>query len=144
VSDTDRRVFTARMSVLRDALAFVTGFAAAKNLSERDHLRLQLVVEELFTNTIMHGYGKECDEPIGIELRAAPRQVTVVYEDAAGIYDPADTLAASRAQVTGPLEQRPVGHLGVHLVAAIVDDMRHARVDGRNRLQIVMQVAGSK
>ena len=142
MSNVDRRVFTARMSVLGDALAFVTGFAAAKSLSERDHLRLQLVVEELFTNTIMHGYGRECDEPIGIELRAAPREVTVVYDDAAETYDPARTLAASRAQVTGPLEQRPVGHLGVHLVAAIVDDMRHARVDGRNQLQIVMRVAG--
>ena len=76
MSNVDRRVFTARMSVLGDALAFVTGFAAAKRLSERDHLRLQLVVEELFTNTIMHGYGRECDEPIGIELRAAPREVT--------------------------------------------------------------------
>jgi len=142
VSDTDRRVFTARMSVLRDALAFVTGFAAAKNLSERDHLRLQLVVEELFTNTIMHGYGKECDEPIEIALDAAPGQVTVRYEDAAATYDPARTLAASREQVAVPLEQRPIGHLGVHLVAAIVDDMRYARVGARNQLQILMRVAG--
>jgi len=142
VSDTDRRVFTARMSVLRDALAFVTGFAAAKNLSERDHLRLQLVVEELFTNTIMHGYGKECDEPIEIALDAAPGQVTVRYEDAAATYDPARTLAASREQVAVPLEQRPIGHLGVHLVAAIVDDMRYARVGPRNQLQILMRVAG--
>ena len=142
MSDTDRRVFTARMSVLRDALAFVTGFAAAKNLSERDHLRLQLVVEELFTNTIMHGYGKECDEPIEIALAAAPGRVTVQYQDAAAPYDPARALATSRERVAEPAEQRPVGHLGVHLVAAIVDDMHYARVDGRNRLQILMRVAG--
>ena len=144
MNEIGRRVFTARMSVLHDALAFVTGFAAATNLSERDLLRLQLVIEELFTNTIMHGYGKECDEPIEIALEASPLQVTVIYEDAADTYDPAGTLAASRAQVTGPLEQRPVGHLGVHLVAAIVDDMRHARVGGRNQLQILMRVAGPK
>ena len=142
MSDTDRRVFTARMSVLRDALAFVTGFAAAKNLSERDHLRLQLVVEELFTNTIEHGYGKECDEPIEIALAAAPGRITVQYQDAAAPYDPARALATSRERVAEPAEQRPVGHLGVHLVAAIVDDMHYARVDGRNRLQILMRVAG--
>jgi hypothetical protein len=35
-----------------------------------------------------------------------------------------------------------VGHLGVHLVAAIVDDMRYARIGGRNQLQILMRVAG--
>jgi len=126
--------------MLHDALEFVAAFAALKRLSERDLLRLQLVIEELFTNTIMHGYGTECDDPIEIALGAAPGRVTVRYEDAAGPYDPARALATSR--VSEPLEQRPVGHLGVHLVAAIVDDMRYARIGGRNQLQIVMRVAG--
>jgi serine/threonine-protein kinase RsbW len=140
--NTDSRVYLARMRMLHNALAFVAEFAAATNLSERDLLRLQLVIEELFTNTIMHGYGKECDEPIEIALHAAPGQVTVRYEDEAATYDPARTLAEAQEQLQGPLEQRPVGHLGVHLVAAIVDDMRHTRVGQRNRLHIVMRVAG--
>ena len=138
----DSRVYPARLRMLHDALAFVGEFAAATNLSERDLLRLQLVVEELFTNTIMHGYGKECDEPIEIALDAGPGEVTVRYEDEAPRYDPARSLAESQEHMKGPLEQRPVGHLGVHLVAAIVDDMRHSRVGERNRLQIVMRVAG--
>jgi len=140
--DGERRAFPARLPMLHDALAFVAGFAALTNLSERDLLRLQLVIEELFTNTIMHGYGKECDEPIEIALDAGPGRVTVRYQDAAGPYDPAHALATSRERVSGPLEQRPVGHLGVHLAAAIVEDMRYARVGGRNQLQILMRVAG--
>ena len=140
--NTDSRVYQARKRMLHDALAFVAEFAAASRLSERDLLRLQLVVEELFTNTIMHGYGKECDEPIEISLHAGPGQVTVRYEDEAATYDPARTLAEAQQQLAGPLDQRPVGHLGVHLVAAIVDDMRHTRVGQRNRLQILMRVAG--
>ena len=140
--DSDRRAFRARLRMLHDALDFVAAFAALRDLSERDLLRLQLVIEELFTNTIMHGYGKECDEPIEIALGAAPGQVTVQYQDTAGPYDPARALATSRERVSEPLEQRPVGHLGVHLVAAIVDDMRYARIGGRNQLQILMRVAG--
>ena len=140
--NTGSRVYLARMRMLHDALAFVAEFAAAANLSERDLLRLQLVIEELFTNSVMHGYGKECDEPIEIELSAAPGQVTARYEDAARHYDPARTLAESQEQLKGPAEQRPIGHLGVHLVAAIVDDVRHTRVGNRNRLHIVMRVAG--
>jgi anti-sigma regulatory factor (Ser/Thr protein kinase) len=140
--ENDRRAFVARQRMLHDALDFVAAFAALKGLSERDLLRLQLVVEELFTNTIMHGYGEECDELIEIALGAAPGRVTVRYQDAAGPYDPARALATSRERVSEPLEQRPVGHLGVHLVAAIVDDMHYARIDGRNQLQILMRVAG--
>ena len=141
-ADTDSRVYRARLRMLHDALAFVSEFAAANNLTERDLLRLQLVIEELFTNTIMHGYGKECDAPIEIALYADPGQVTVRYEDEAPTYDPARSLAEAHEQLNSPLEQRPVGHLGVHLVAAIVDDMRHTRVGVRNRLQILMRVAG--
>ena len=141
-ADSDRRAFLARLRMLHDALDFVAAFAALKGLSERDLLRLQLVIEELFTNTIMHGYGKECDEPIEIALGAAPGQVTVQYEDAAGPYDPARALAASHEHLSEPLEQRPIGHLGVHLVATIVDDMRYSRIGGRNQLQILMRVAG--
>jgi serine/threonine-protein kinase RsbW len=140
--DSERRAFLARLRMLHDALDFVSVFAALKGLSERDLLRLQLVIEELFTNTIEHGYGKECDEPIEIALGAAPGGVTVRYQDAAGPYDPARALATGRHSVSGPLEQRPVGHLGVHLVAGIVDEMHYARVDGRNQLQILMRVAG--
>ena len=139
---TVSRVYQARKRMLYDALAFVADFAAANKLTERDLLRLQLVIEELFTNTIMHGYGKECDEPIEISLVAAPGQVTVSYEDEAAVYDPARTLAEAQEQMDSPPDQRPVGHLGVHLVAAIVDDMHYARVGSRNRLQILMRVAG--
>jgi serine/threonine-protein kinase RsbW len=128
--------------MLHDALDFVATFAALNGLSERDLLRLQLVIEELFTNTIMHGYGEECDEPIEIALGAAPGRITVDYQDAAAGYDPAGALATSRERVSEPFEQRPVGHLGVHLAAAIVEDMRYARVGGRNQLQILMRVAG--
>jgi serine/threonine-protein kinase RsbW len=140
--DSERRAFLARLRMLHDALDFVAVFAALKVLSERDLLRLQLVIEELFTNTIEHGYGKECDEPIEIALGAAPGGVTVQHEDAAAPYDPAHALATSRGRVSEPPEQRPVGQLGVHLVAGIVEDVRYARVDGRNRLQILMRVAG--
>jgi serine/threonine-protein kinase RsbW len=139
---SDRRAFLARLQMLHDALDFAAAFAALKGLSERDVLRLQLVIEELFTNTIMHGYGKECDEPIEIALAAGPGRITVHYEDAAAGYDPARALATSRERLSEPLEQRPVGHLGVHLVAAIVDDMRYARIGGRNQLQVLMRVAG--
>ena len=49
--DSDRRAFLARLRMLHEALDFVAAFAALKGLSERDLLRLQLVIEELFTKS---------------------------------------------------------------------------------------------
>ena len=87
----------------------------------------------------VHRITLEDDDRLRAEVSEGLRRFN---EDAAGPYDPARALATSRERVSEPLEQRPVGHLGVHLVAAIVDDMHYARIDGRNRLQILMRVAG--
>jgi anti-sigma regulatory factor (Ser/Thr protein kinase) len=38
--------------------------------------------------------------------------------------------------VTAPLEEREVGGLGVMLVKQLMDDVRYARLDGKNVLTI--------
>ena len=126
--------------MLDQTRAFIEAFASRNGLSERDMLRLELVIEELFTNTVTHGYGNECDQPVEIALSAADGRVSVLYQDAARPYDPLATLATSRDHLAAPVEQRSVGHLGVQLVAGLVDDVRYTRVGDRNELQLSMQV----
>jgi anti-sigma regulatory factor (Ser/Thr protein kinase) len=138
--NSERRAFVARFQVLTQAAEFVEAFGARNGLAESDVLRLQLVVEELFTNTINHGYGRECDEPIELTLSALDGGVRVLYQDAAHAYDPLATLDRSRADLDAPLEERPVGQLGVRIVAGLVDDARYARSGDRNELQLSMHV----
>lgn len=127
------------MSALDETNAFVETFGARNGLDERDVLRLQLIVEELFTNTVVHGYGRECDEPIELVLATAGASVTLVYEDAARAYNPLATLPALKARLAAPVTDRPVGQLGVTTVAGIADDVRYSFGDGRNRLEIRMR-----
>jgi serine/threonine-protein kinase RsbW len=124
------------MAAVDEANAFVETFGARHGLDARDVLRLQLIVEELFSNTIAHGYGRECDEPIELALAIDGSSITLVYQDAARAYNPLATLPALQAQLASPIEDRPVGRLGVTLVAGIADDVRYTFGDGRNRLQI--------
>lgn len=124
------------MDALAEADAFVDAFGARHGLDSRAVLYLQLMVEELFSNTVVHGYGRECDEPIELVLAIDGAGVTLVYEDAARPYDPLAMLPILQAQLAAPLEDRPIGQLGVALVAGIADDMRYTFGGGRNRLQI--------
>ncbi len=125
--------------MLHQTRAFVEGFCAKRGLAQRDTLRLLLIVEELFTNTVVHGYGGECDEPIAITLNAEIGRASLVYEDAARPYDPLARLAAPRTELAESVEQRPVGHLGVHLVAGLAEEARYNFEDGRNRLTLVLR-----
>ena len=134
-------MFVARLRMLDQTRAFVEAFAARNQLADADALRLQLIIEELFTNTVTHGYGRECDEPIEITLGTSPDRVTMLYEDAARPYDPVAALPASQAHLADPVGQRPVGQLGVQLVAGLADDFRYSRVGERNRLQLVLRTA---
>lgn len=124
------------MAALDDANTFVETFGGRNGFDERDVLRLQLIVEELFTNAVVHGYGRECDEPIELVLAIAGASITLVYQDAARAHNPVATLPALQAKLAAPVEDRPIGQLGVMLVARIADDVRYMFRDGHNRLEI--------
>jgi hypothetical protein len=68
--------------------------------------------------------------------------VKVFYQDAASPYDPLATLSASQSHLAAPLEQRPVGQLGVQLVVGLVDNAQYTREGGRNRLQLLLKAIG--
>jgi len=131
---SEHRVFRAKLSALPDTASFVDGFCELHGIGRADALRLTLIVEELFSNTVDHGYGGECDAPIHIALSADSGAVALFYEDAAPPYDPLSPLAGVAANVAGAIESRPIGKLGVHLIRELTDGARYLHEDARNRL----------
>ena len=130
----EHRAFAARLSALPATAAFVDAFCARHGIGSADALRLTLVVEELFTNSVVHGYGGEGDAAIEVTLAAAAGEIALLYEDAAHPYDPLAQFAAAPDHLHGTVESRPAGGLGIHLVRELVEGARYAREDGRNRL----------
>jgi len=131
------------MSALNEAHTFVAMFGERHGVDARDVLRLQLIVEELFSNTVSHGYGGECDEPIELELELDDDGILLVYQDAARAHNPLATLPVHQTQLDAPLEDRPVGKIGVVLIAGIANDVSYTFASGRNRLQIRLRVGAS-
>lgn len=122
--------FAARMGSLDEALDFVEAFCAACAVAIDDVLRLRLVVEELFTNTVRHGHGGDCDSLIRIELVAAADRLHVCYVDQAPPFDPLRAPAAA-----DPAGQLRVGGVGLRLVAELASNLDYARDGERNRLR---------
>ena len=57
-----------------------------------DCMRLMLIVEELFTNSVEHGYRAENEGPIRVVLAVEGGAVALLYEDSAPRYDPLTRL----------------------------------------------------
>ena len=92
---------------------------------------LNLVLEELFMNTIRHGGCRDQAGAARIHLRVAGGAVELEYRDRGIPFNPLD---APPARIDAPLEERKPGGLGIHLVRQIMSDVRYRRSDGENQL----------
>ena len=61
--------------------AFLEAFCGEAGVERSRYLRLNVVLEELFLNTVSHGHRGDCDAPVWITLEARPDAVQVTYED---------------------------------------------------------------
>ena len=120
---------------------FAHRFGQAQNLSEDDTLNIQLVLDEVVINVILHGYEEAGEtDPHDIHVRLSldeERLLTIHVEDDARAYDPRQAPAPD---FDLPLEERRIGGLGVHIVKEIMDTMDYRREDGRNILTMTKKL----
>jgi serine/threonine-protein kinase RsbW len=124
--------FPARMTAFPTVAAFVEAACHDAGFESADALRLRLVLEELFTNTVSHGHCAESDQPVDITLDVTPGSIRVTYEDTGPAFDPRASGPAHGPAAHPP----PVGRLGLILVRRIARDLAYERVEGRNRLSL--------
>lgn len=98
---------------------------------------LTLAVDEMATNIIMHGYRNQPGE-IEIEIKRTDGNLIVYLRDEAPVFDP---TGLPDPDTTLPLDQRPIGGLGVFLARKRVDTLTHqAQTQGGNQLTLVKHI----
>ena len=129
-------MFPARLAAIREVREFIESFCRDAGVARSPGLRVNLVVEELFTNTVTHGHGGDCDRPVWITLEARKGTVSLTYLDQAPAFNPLGI--APRPVLDGAIEQRKVGGLGVLLATELTAASEYAHLFGRNRLRMVL------
>ena len=124
------------MSALPEVAAFIAEMCAGAGFVRGACLKLTLLVEELFTNTITHGHKQDSEEPVRLAFAVRPGRIALTYEDTAPPYDPFAGVTPPDAATT--VEDRLVGGLGVLLVSTMAKDVEYRRVDGKNRIALVV------
>jgi serine/threonine-protein kinase RsbW len=97
--------------------------------------RLLVVLEELFTNTVQHGY-RDAEGPVRIELKLTPGHISILYEDAAPPFDP---LKAELADPSITVNKGKIGGMGLLLIRKMADSLTYERQGEWNRIAILMK-----
>jgi serine/threonine-protein kinase RsbW len=140
VSAHHHRTFPARREALPQVEAFLAEVCAAAGLEREGCLRVTLLVEELFTNTVTHGHRGDSDAPVSLGCEVEPGRIALLYEDTGPPHDPFAGIADP--DPTASVEDRPVGGLGVLLVSAMARGVEYRRIGDCNRISLVIDTAG--
>lgn len=117
--------------------------AAVEDFAERDDwppdltFKVNLALDELSVNVVNHGGGAS---EIEVSLASDANEVRVEIADDGKPFDPLNE--APEPDVGAPLEERPIGGLGVYLVREMMDELHYSREDGKNRLAMVKRKNG--
>ena len=119
--------------------AFADAFTHNCSLADDERARLLVIIEELFTNVVNHGYGvRFAAGSVAVTLGWKHGLLTIDFVDDGPPFDP---LAHSGPDLDAPAEQRPIGGLGIAIVRAFVDRARYCRKGDRNHLHLVRRLA---
>jgi serine/threonine-protein kinase RsbW len=103
------------------------------SFGEEEILDTQLAVEEAITNVIVHGYeGREGE--IVIACQATTGLVEIQIEDTAPPFDP---LSLPDPDLTGDVDDRKIGGLGIFLIRQVMDEIVYRYEHNKNILVLV-------
>jgi anti-sigma regulatory factor (Ser/Thr protein kinase) len=136
-TNPDSLCIPARFSALPQRLAPLAPLAPAAQAVvapglTRTLLRAQLAVEELFANSIHHGYGEESDQPVWLSVSLQGDTLQVTYADQAAAFDPFAAIEPLDGNPATPVDGRKVGGLGRLLVRELAGRCAYKREEGRN------------
>lgn len=135
-AEAGAQTFAATFDAVVETAAFVAEFCKRHGVDGSDALRVTLVIEELFLNIVMHGYGGEGEGTVRLALALEETYVVVVCEDRAPAYDPRPAFERVPADLDDPVEARGVGGLGQFLVGQLVSAAHYERAGDANRLTV--------
>jgi serine/threonine-protein kinase RsbW len=129
-------MFPSRSESWKSARAFIEGFCEGSAIPRTICLKLSLVLEELFLNTVKHGHRGGSDAPVWIRLSATGGEVSLMYEDRAPPFNP--FARATREMLEALAETRREGGLGVLLAHGLTSSADYAYLFGRNRIRLTL------
>ncbi|MGH9323379.1 MAG: ATP-binding protein [Vicinamibacteria bacterium] len=99
---------------------------------------MRLVAEEALTNVLHHAYEPQEKTAVEVTLRVEAAEVRLLFRDRGRAFNP---LESGSPRFDLPVEQRPLGGLGIHLIKTLTDEQIYSREGEENVLVLVKRRA---
>ncbi len=111
-------------------------FCERSGLTEDTTYKLNLCLEELLVNTMSYGFDSESEHEALVYLEMQHDLLHVDIIDDGLPFDP--FTDAPQPDLQSPVEQRPIGGLGVHLVRSLTDSMEYSFYNNQNHVHLTI------
>src|SRR5207244_2214693 len=113
---------TNRTQELKQLLRDLCAFCAEQRVPDDVLNPMRLALEEVVTNVIHHGCKPDQKHTIDVRLAWEGGEFTAVVADDGRPFDP---LSHPDPDTDLPVEERPIGGLGVHMVRRLMDGLEY-------------------
>jgi anti-sigma regulatory factor (Ser/Thr protein kinase) len=127
------------LAALPRTAAEIEAFCQSHDIPFRDVNRFNLALEEVLTNAISYGFPAGGRHEIDISIRYGDGALQATVSDDGVPFDP---RAHAAPDLGAPIEQRPVGGLGIHLLRELTEAIDYRRDDRRNVLTFRLRIGG--
>jgi anti-sigma regulatory factor (Ser/Thr protein kinase) len=122
----------ARIENFDRLMGWILGLLREKGFPEERIQEVELASEEALVNIIRHGFPGREPGDVAIRCTGEPDDsVEIEFSDDGVPFDP---TSLAQPDLILPVEERPVGGLGVFLIRRLIDEVRYRREGGRNIL----------
>lgn len=126
-------ILTNRPEEKQRLLAALEGFAQDNRLPRAVVQAADLALEEHVTNILHYAYDDSRPHDILIRFAIEQGQLLVEVEDSGKPFNPLDRL---EIEASVPLESKPIGGLGIHLIRRFMDEVHYRREQDKNILRM--------
>lgn len=132
--DTIVKSFPATLDSLEPIRNFISEKCTAQGFSTKKTYGLCLATDEIATNIINYGYPKAgiTNGEVQVTINSSNERIEVILADSAVPFNPLQHLVPSTEDMSKPLEERPIGGLGILLAQQNVDEFTYEYKNGSN------------
>ena len=131
---------TSDLSALPMLARAIQEFGTAHTLSLDLQSRLNLVLDELVTNSVCYALPDIPEPELRLRLFVDQGSVVAQLEDNGAAYNPFEE--APEPDTSLGLAERPIGGLGIFFVRKLTDSSIYERIDERNRITLKNGIGG--
>ena len=116
----------------------VSKMSTAICCTKRRFKEIDLILEELFTNVVCHGFNDDKEHDIDISLTCDEELLVIRMEDDGQPFDVTETVSPDTKCA---IEKRCVGGLGIHFIKHFIDECIYSRKKDKNIVVLKKNIA---